>query len=66
MYERLRIRGKATDLQWIHSVYVRRSKDYVRGHLDLDTWPIRLRTWIEKYHYGKLYTSSRDYHFFRY
>ena len=46
--------------EWkINSVYVRGSKIYVRRPMDLRTWSLRLRAWIEKYHYGKLCFSSR-------
>ena len=51
--------------EWQKSLgYVRGSNIYVRGYLDLRAWSLRLRAYIEEYHYGKALFSSRECHFF--
>ncbi|KDU78932.1 hypothetical protein HMPREF1121_00777 [Porphyromonas sp. KLE 1280] len=41
--------------------YVRGSNIYVRGYLDLRAWSLRLRAWIEEYHYVKaLFLHEKD------
>ena len=59
----LRVWIKVVDEWQISLGYVRGSNIYVRGYLDLRAWSLRLRAWIEEYHYGKALFSSREGHF---
>ena len=64
-YIRLLLRAgiKVVDEWQISLGYVRGSNIYVRGYLDLRAWSLRLCAQIEKTHYVKALSSSREGHF---